>query len=186
VLDVLSDLEARRANGRPQPAEGVTPAPKLDPSMGLLRWSDAAVDGGRSSGLVTVDRVCRMARAFDDSFGVFTFFAFGKPAGTLKRVRLLDVASVPPGDAQAQGLPEAAPPGALHYSKPRRQLSLRCSDGWVAVKQLHVAFKKPATGVDFANGFHVTESSGHAFVQPVAKEEAVDGAAAAAEGTAHG
>jgi methionyl-tRNA formyltransferase len=163
-LDVLSDLEARCAGGRPQPAEGITHAPKLVPSEGLLRWADAAA--GDAAHLVSVDAVCRMTRAFDDSFGAHTFFTFGRPVGALKRVRLLEVAPVSPGDAQTQGLPATAAPGALHYAKPRRQLSLRCSDGWVELRRLHIEFKRPAAGVDFANGFHVTEAPGHAFVQP--------------------
>ncbi|RYG50422.1 hypothetical protein EON66_11875, partial [archaeon] len=118
----------------------------------------------------TNDAILARARAFDDSFGVYTHCAFGKPAG-VKRVRLWEVAeleSVLPDASHvtaARGkLPtETARPGELAFLKAERLLCMRTLDGWLVLQSVQLQHKMRVRGVDFANGFHIGVRSGHHF-----------------------
>jgi hypothetical protein len=103
--------------------------------------------------------VLLVARAFDDAFGVYSHFTFGRPVGAPKRVRLegLERVGVEEAEELQAALPSPAPPlpppGALHFDRRRGRLLVRCADGWLSVTRLHVEFKpKAVTGAEFGNG----------------------------------
>lgn len=147
VMQTLADLPARLANAAPQAKDGVTKAPKLRPEQGTVHWSDAGA---------TVDKVMRMAAAFDDSIGIHTFMA-GAPA-QLARVKLLELARLSAEEQQAAdaaaGGSASVVPGSLLLRSGGRLL-VRACDGWLQVVRLQPATKKPMRGADFANGHGV-------------------------------
>ena len=173
VLSVLSLLRSGNGVAPPgsiiQDERGASRAPKLRPEMGLLTWRDPE--------RVTTARLMRITRAFDASFGAYTYFTFGKPVGRLKRVRLLQLGALPPPGAttavsssssssstgdRGSGLglppfvvPPLCPPGSLLYNSQHQRLLLAGSDGWVEVLRLQVEAKQPVRGLDFANGHHI-------------------------------
>jgi methionyl-tRNA formyltransferase len=106
--------------------------------------------------------VLRAVRAFDDSFGAYTFMR--SPAGDVKRVRLVAAARAPsPLAARAEAvLSQSAPrsasaahAGAALYLPDVKRLLLRCADGWLALDTLHVEQRAPVSATQFAAGYKV-------------------------------
>ena len=180
-------------------------APKLHPLHGLLTWRASAagpqptliapVDAGPHAAAplsphpdtLTVDRVCRMARAFDDTFGVHAFIAIAPstvavttdaaaPQRQLPPRRLRLVAVRPAEAAEAAALPlgaEKDEPGTLRAAaRPGAGglvLLLRLVDGWLALDRLQLEARAAQSGADFARGYHVRSGVGpatHRLVNP--------------------
>lgn len=152
LMRVLANFQACKAASKHQGGEGATRAPKIYPEAGLIRWDDPAAS--------SVEGLRRRHRAFDDSFGIYSHFTFGKPVGQPKRIRLLDVTTTPADTAALGALASELgatppPPGTLVYDKPSSSLLLRASDGWLRVGRVHIEHKTPVTGKEFANGYKI-------------------------------
>jgi methionyl-tRNA formyltransferase len=106
--------------------------------------------------------VSRTVRAFDDSFGAYSYFDTGSKG--VKRVKLVKV-SRPSGDVF--GSAAGVAPGTLRYAPDAKALGVACADGWLALDTLHVESKAtPVSGRDFAIGYKVTRNSAQRLLNP--------------------
>lgn len=155
-------------------------APKLHALQGLLSWSaegharalaqQKALHEQQNPGKpfpkaafptlpqqLTVGRVTRLFRAFDDSsFGLYSFFNGGK------RMKLLAITvpeTLPSALLSSPAKGETAQPGELAFVKggtANGGLFLRLVDGWIRIDSVMLETKKAAlSGADFANGYHI-------------------------------
>jgi methionyl-tRNA formyltransferase len=116
--------------------------------MGRIRWHSAEHD----SADLAAAALERRARAFDNAFGLYTFCSLRGQAP--KRVRLLEVrAHEAQTDAQLSELYARHKPGDLVYIKPRKELFLRCGDGWLQINKLQIEGGREMEGPAFANGY---------------------------------
>ena len=103
LVEAIDGLKAGRLRPVPQPAEGVTFAPRLTHEQGRLDWSRPA------------DELCRVVRAFAPTPGAFTTLA-----GRILKIHRARPEAAPPGappgtvvHAGADGIVVAAGGGAL-------------------------------------------------------------------------
>jgi methionyl-tRNA formyltransferase len=124
LLDAIEGLISGALKPRPQPANGVTYAAKLEKSEAPLDWSAAAID------------LDRKVRAFNPWPIAETAFA-----GETLRVLRARV-------AETQG--QQGPPGTL-LGLADEGLRVACGQGVLAVSELQRAGKRPVAARDFAN-----------------------------------
>ncbi|MEJ5868679.1 methionyl-tRNA formyltransferase, partial [Pseudokineococcus sp. 5B2Z-1] len=139
LVRVLDDLEAGTAHAVPQPAEGVTLAPKLRPDDARVRWEDeaAAVD--------------RRVRGCTPAPGAWTTFRG-------QRLRLGPVEPVPADALPAEAVPlhavpevgAALAPGALRVT--RGAVLVGTGTGPVALGEVQPAGKRAMAAQDWARG----------------------------------
>ena len=123
IVRALSELEADRLRPRPQPAEGVTHAVKLDPRESRLDWRESAV------------AVSRRVRAFDPAPGV--------------RVRLRGVELKIWRCAAAPG---RGIPGEVLNVRPSGVL-VACGEGALLIAELQRSGGKRLAAAEFLRGF---------------------------------
>jgi methionyl-tRNA formyltransferase len=124
LVEALDGLAAGTLKSRPQPADGVTYAPKIDKSEAPLHWSATAI------------QLDRQIRAFNPWPIAETRFA-----GESLRVLRAQVADSRSADAAPGTLLGLADDG-LHVA---------CGEGVLTVRELQRAGKRPVSARDFAN-----------------------------------
>jgi len=127
IMDVVADIR-KGVKPKPQPAAGVTLAPKISKEMAKIDWSTGA------------DAILRQIRALDDRPGTWTTFRSERVAIHKVHESLLANALKQPGEI-------AIVDGAL---------LVRCSDSVLEIAELTPAGKKRMSGADFARGARLT------------------------------
>jgi methionyl-tRNA formyltransferase len=130
LLEALDGLAAGTLVPRPQPAEGVSYAPKIEKSEAVLDWSASAI------------QLDRQVRAFNPWPMAETHFA-----GERLRVLRAKVAPASAGNAA---------PGTL-LGLTGDDLHVACGEGVLAVRELQRAGKRPVSARDFANAVRLTD-----------------------------
>jgi methionyl-tRNA formyltransferase len=125
LLDAIDGLASGRLLPRPQSAQGVTYAAKIDKSEAPIDWKRSAVD------------IDRQIRAFNPWPIAETRFA-GEPLRILRAAIAGTAAEAGTAPGTLLGLAE----DGLHVS---------CGEGVVAVRELQRAGKRPVSARDFAN-----------------------------------
>ncbi|KAJ8790380.1 hypothetical protein J1605_021457 [Eschrichtius robustus] len=151
LISVLKNLPGSLNNGRQQPAEGVTHAPKISAATSCIKWEEQ-----------TSEQIFRLHRAIgnicsDDKVKMsFTSSRTRRiPLQTLwvnSTIKLLDLVEVNSSvltDAKLTG--QAVIPGSVIYHKQSQILLVCCKDGWIGVRS--VMLKKTLTATDFYNGY---------------------------------
>jgi len=123
IMDVVADIR-KGVKPKPQPAAGVTLAPKISKEMAKIDWSKGA------------DAILRQIRALDERPGTWTTFRSERVAIHKVHESLLANALKQPGEI-------AIVDGAL---------LVRCSDSVLEIAELTPAGKKRMSGADFARG----------------------------------
>jgi len=123
IMDVVADIR-KGVKPKPQPAAGVTLAPKISKEMAKIDWSTGA------------DAILRQIRALDERPGTWTTFRSERVAIHKVHESLLANALKQPGEI-------AIVDGAL---------LVRCSDSVLEIAELTPAGKKRMSGADFARG----------------------------------
>jgi methionyl-tRNA formyltransferase len=127
ILEALDALAAGRLEAKPQPAEGVTYAAKLERQEARIDWREPA------------SLIHRRLRAFTPWPGLW-FEAKGE------RLRVLDMRPLPIGTGEA--------PGTILGPAGQAALAVACGEGTVlAVEQLQRPGKKPVAAADLLRGF---------------------------------
>ena len=127
IMDVVADIR-KGVKPKPQPAAGVTLAPKISKEMAKIDWSKGA------------DAILRQIRALDERPGTWTTFRSERVAIHKVHESLLANALKQPGEI-------AIVDGAL---------LVRCSDSVLEIAELTPAGKKRMSGADFARGARLT------------------------------
>jgi len=127
IMDVVADIR-KGVKPKPQPAAGVTLAPKISKEMAKIDWSTGA------------DSILRQIRALDERPGTWTTFRSERVAIHKVHESLLANALKQPGEI-------AIVDGAL---------LVRCSDSVLEIAELTPAGKKRMSGADFARGARLT------------------------------
>jgi len=127
IMDVVADIR-KGVKPKPQPAAGVTLAPKISKEMAKIDWSTGA------------DAILRQIRALDERPGTWTTFRSERVAIHKVHESLLANALKQPGEI-------AIVDGAL---------LVRCSDSVLEIAELTPAGKKRMSGADFARGARLT------------------------------
>jgi len=127
IMDVVTDIR-KGVKPKPQPAAGVTLAPKISKEMAKIDWSTGA------------DAILRQIRALDERPGTWTTFRSERVAIHKVHESLLANALKQPGEI-------AIVDGAL---------LVRCSDSVLEIAELTPAGKKRMSGADFARGARLT------------------------------
>ncbi|XP_022670501.1 methionyl-tRNA formyltransferase, mitochondrial-like isoform X1 [Varroa destructor] len=153
LVEFMSDVEGLLANARPQSEDGVTKAPKVNPSMGVLDFRQ------------TITQVDCRRRAVADFEPLTCWYGRWK-----LRLFLLPLSQRPPDPSINDILREAnsaaenaytsdtlingiVPPGYAFYHKKRRLLTVRCIDGWVWAEHVTVKGRRKMTAQEFYAGF---------------------------------
>ncbi len=127
ILEALEGLAAGRLEARPQPAEGVTYAAKLERTEARIHWRE------------TAPLLHRRLRAFTPWPGLW-FEAKGE------RLRVIE--------ARPLLVTTAAAPGTVLPGNLATALSVACGEGTVlSLEQLQRPGKKPVGAADFLRGF---------------------------------
>ena len=127
IMDVVADIR-KGVKPKPQPAAGVTLAPKISKEMAKINWSTGA------------DAILRQIRALYERPGTWTTFRSERVAIHKVHESLLANTLKKPGDI-------AIVDGAL---------LVRCSDSVLEIAELTPAGKKRMSGADFARGARLT------------------------------
>jgi len=127
IMDVVADIR-KGVKPKPQPAAGVTLAPKISKEMAKIDWSTGA------------DAILRQIRALDERPGTWTTFHSERVAIHKVHESLLANTLKKPGEI-------AIVDGAL---------LVRCSDSVLEIAELTPAGKKRMSGADFARGARLT------------------------------
>ena len=127
IMDVVADIR-KGVKPKPQPAAGVTLAPKISKELAKINWSTGA------------DAILRQIRALDERPGTWTTFRSERVAIHKVHESLLANTLKKPGDI-------AIVDGAL---------LVRCSDSVLEIAELTPAGKKRMSGADFARGARLT------------------------------
>jgi len=123
IMDVVADIR-KGVKPKPQPAAGVTLAPKISKEMAKIDWSTGA------------DAILRQIRALDDRPGTWTTFRSERVAIHKVHESLIANTLKKPGEITLVD-------GAL---------LVRCSDSVLEIAELTPAGKKRMSGADFARG----------------------------------
>ena len=124
LLEVLGDLEHRRAQARPQPSEGITVAPKLTVAQARLDWHSAAVE---------LDRRIRA-----NNPAPIAWTEFGGQRCRILSARLVEDVGLEPGELLAQ----------------KRRLLVGTGNGTLELLSVQPAGKKALAGADWGRGLH--------------------------------
>lgn len=127
IMDVVADIR-KGVKPKPQPAAGVTLAPKISKELAKINWSTGA------------DAILRQIRALDERPGTWTTFRSERVAIHKVHESLLANTLKKPGEI-------AIVDGAL---------LVRCSDSILEIAELTPAGKKRMSGADFARGARLT------------------------------
>ncbi|MGV9671052.1 methionyl-tRNA formyltransferase [Gordonia sp. NPDC003504] len=134
LADTLGGIEAGRLVPQPQPADGISHAPKVEVDDAAVRWD------------LPAHIVDRRIRAHTPAPGPWT---------TLGDVRLkLGPVALTAGDPQA---PEALAPGALHLTK--KAVYVGTATAPVRLGLVQAPGKKPMPATDWARGARLDEGS---------------------------
>ncbi|XP_002914293.1 methionyl-tRNA formyltransferase, mitochondrial [Ailuropoda melanoleuca] len=134
LISVLKNLPESLSNGRQQPAEGVTHAPKISAGTSCIKWEEQ-----------TSEQIIRLHRAIGTIIPLQTLWM----DNTIKLLDLVEVNSSVLTDPKLRGQPVF--PGSVIYHKQSQILLVCCKDGWVGVRS--VMLKKTLTATDFYNGY---------------------------------
>ncbi|XP_068409734.1 methionyl-tRNA formyltransferase, mitochondrial isoform X2 [Eschrichtius robustus] len=134
LISVLKNLPGSLNNGRQQPAEGVTHAPKISAATSCIKWEEQ-----------TSEQIFRLHRAIGNIIPLQTLWV----NSTIKLLDLVEVNSSVLTDAKLTG--QAVIPGSVIYHKQSQILLVCCKDGWIGVRS--VMLKKTLTATDFYNGY---------------------------------
>ena len=132
TLEVLSQLEAGTATGTMQDTQGVTRAPKIPKSAGLIDWTKMSRE---------ID--CHI-RAMQPWPNPWTFLDGGD--GSSKRILILRVEPISLSQRE-----EAVPPGTI-LDSPAGTLHVRTADGALAVSLLQPEGKRAMSVEEFLRG----------------------------------
>ncbi|XP_015451631.1 methionyl-tRNA formyltransferase, mitochondrial isoform X2 [Pteropus alecto] len=134
LISVLKKLPESLNNGRQQPTEGVTHAPKVSVGTSCIKWEEQ-----------TSEEIFRLYRAIGDIIPLQTLWM----NNTIKLLDLVEVNSSVLADPKLTG--QAVIPGSITYHKQSQILLVCCKDGWIGVRS--VMLKKTLTATDFYNGY---------------------------------
>ncbi|XP_047595014.1 methionyl-tRNA formyltransferase, mitochondrial isoform X2 [Lutra lutra] len=134
LISVLKNLPESLSNGRQQPTEGVTYAPKISAGTRCIKWEEQ-----------TSEQIFRLYRAIGTIIPLQTLWM----DNTVKLLDLVEVNSSVLTDPKLRGQPVT--PGSLVYHKQSQILLVCCKDGWIGVRS--VMLKKTLTATDFYNGY---------------------------------
>ncbi|XP_012583979.1 PREDICTED: LOW QUALITY PROTEIN: methionyl-tRNA formyltransferase, mitochondrial [Condylura cristata] len=134
LISVLKNLPESLRNGRQQPAEGVTHAPKISAGTSCIKWEEQ-----------TAEQIMRLHRAIGNIIPLQTLWM----DNTIKLLDLVEVSSSVLTDQKLTG--QAVFPGSVIYHKQSQMLLVCCKDGWIGVQS--VMLKKTLTATDFYNGY---------------------------------
>ncbi|XP_039721226.1 methionyl-tRNA formyltransferase, mitochondrial isoform X1 [Pteropus medius] len=134
LISVLKKLPESLNNGRQQPTEGVTHAPKVSVGTSCIKWEEQ-----------TSEEIFRLYRAIGDIIPLQTLWM----DNTIKLLDLVEVNSSVLADPKLTG--QAVIPGSITYHKQSQILLVCCKDGWIGVRS--VMLKKTLTATDFYNGY---------------------------------
>lgn len=134
LISVLKNLPESLNNGRPQPAEGVTYAPKVSAGTSCVKWEEQ-----------TSEQVLRLHLAIGDIVPLQTLWM----ENTVKLLDLVEVNNSILADPKVMG--QTVTPGSVVYHRPSQMLLVHCKDGWIGVRS--IMHKKTLTATDFYNGY---------------------------------
>ncbi|XP_007166073.2 methionyl-tRNA formyltransferase, mitochondrial isoform X3 [Balaenoptera acutorostrata] len=134
LISILKNLPESLNNGRQQPAEGVTHAPKISAATSCIKWEEQ-----------TSEQIFRLHRAIGNIIPLQTLWV----NSTIKLLDLVEVNSSVLTDPKLTG--QAVIPGSVIYHKQSQILLVCCKDGWIGVRS--VMLKKTLTATDFYNGY---------------------------------
>nr|KAF6486023.1 mitochondrial methionyl-tRNA formyltransferase [Rousettus aegyptiacus] len=134
LISVLKNLPESLNNGRQQPTEGVTRAPKVSVGTSCIKWEEQ-----------TSEEIFRLYRAIGDKIPLQTLWM----DNAIKLLDLVEVNSSVLADPKLTG--QAVIPGSITYHKQSQILLVCCKDGWIGVRS--VMLKKTLTATDFYNGY---------------------------------
>ncbi|XP_059769003.1 methionyl-tRNA formyltransferase, mitochondrial isoform X2 [Balaenoptera ricei] len=134
LISVLKNLPESLNNGRQQPAEGVTHAPKISAATSCIKWEEQ-----------TSEQIFRLHCAIGNIIPLQTLWV----NSTIKLLDLVEVNSSVLTDPKLTG--QAVIPGSVIYHKQSQILLVCCKDGWIGVRS--VMLKKTLTATDFYNGY---------------------------------
>ncbi|XP_032720597.1 methionyl-tRNA formyltransferase, mitochondrial isoform X1 [Lontra canadensis] len=134
LISVLKNLPESLSNGRQQPTEGVTYAPKISAGTRCIKWEEQ-----------TSEQIFRLYRAIGTIIPLQTLWM----DNTVKLLDLVEVNSSVLTDPKLRGQPVT--PGSVVYHKQSQILLVCCKDGWIGVRS--VMLKKTLTATDFYNGY---------------------------------
>ncbi|XP_045305397.1 methionyl-tRNA formyltransferase, mitochondrial [Leopardus geoffroyi] len=134
LISVLKNLPESLSNGRQQPTEGVTHAPKISAGTSCIKWEEQ-----------TSEQIFRLYRAIGNIIPLQTLWM----DNAIKLLELVEVNSSILTDPKLTGQPVI--PGSVIYHKQSQILLVCCKDGWIGVRS--VMFKKTLTATDFYNGY---------------------------------
>ncbi|XP_042543656.1 methionyl-tRNA formyltransferase, mitochondrial isoform X2 [Dipodomys spectabilis] len=123
LISVLKNLPENLSNGRQQPTEGVTYAPKISTATSCIKWEEQ-----------TSEQILRLYRAIGNITPLQTLWM-------KKTIKLLDLVEVN----------NSVLKGSVVYHKRSQVLLVYCKDGWIGVRS--VMLKKALTAADFHNGY---------------------------------
>ncbi|XP_014636310.1 PREDICTED: methionyl-tRNA formyltransferase, mitochondrial isoform X1 [Ceratotherium simum simum] len=134
LISVLKNLPESLNNGRQQPTEGVTHAPKISAGTSCIKWEEQ-----------TSEQIFRLYRAIGNIIPLQTLWM----DNTIKLLDLVEVNSSVLTDPKLTG--QAVTPGSVIYHKHSQILLVCCKNGWIGVQS--VMLKKTLTATDFYNGY---------------------------------
>nr|XP_036865880.1 methionyl-tRNA formyltransferase, mitochondrial isoform X2 [Manis javanica] len=134
LISVLKNLPESLSNGRQQPTEGVTHAPKISACASCIKWEEQ-----------TSEQILRLYRAIGNIIPLQTLWM----DNTMKLLDLVEVDNSVLTDAKLTG--QAVTPGSVIYHRQSQSLLVCCKDGWIGVQS--VMLKKTLTATDFYNGY---------------------------------
>ncbi|ERE75720.1 methionyl-tRNA formyltransferase [Cricetulus griseus] len=134
LISVLKSLPESLNNGRPQPTEGVTYAPKVSAGTSCVKWEEQ-----------TSEQVLRLHLAIGDIVPLQTLWL----ENTIKLLDLVEVNNTIIADPKLKG--QTMTPGSVVYHRQSQMLLVHCKDGWIGVRS--VMLKKTLTATDFYNGY---------------------------------
>jgi methionyl-tRNA formyltransferase len=127
----VEQIASGQAQFRPQPAEGVTLAPKVGREFGRVSFEEP------------VHRILQRIRAATPWPGVDLEL---QPSG--RRLRILRARAEPGWDA-------SGPPGAVAHGE--GHLRIAALDGWIKVQRLQVPGRRPVDAAEFLQGARLGE-----------------------------
>ncbi|XP_004409464.1 PREDICTED: LOW QUALITY PROTEIN: methionyl-tRNA formyltransferase, mitochondrial [Odobenus rosmarus divergens] len=134
LISVLKNLPESLSNGRQQPTEGVTHAPKISAGTSCIKWEEQ-----------TSEQIFRLYRAIGTIIPLQTLWM----DNTIKLLDLVEVNSSVLTDPKLREQPVI--PGSVIYHKQSQILLVCCKDGWIGIRS--VMLKKTLTATDFYNGY---------------------------------
>nr|CAG4649612.1 EOG090X0BM2 [Scapholeberis mucronata] len=137
LVDCLSDLHPYLDRCVPQPAEGVTLAPKIDSQLSRIDWNS-----------MTAAQIYNRWRALRHLFKLQTSFR-----GENVKLNEIEPPSTvpPPPPVMSSNLVER--PGRIVVDRQRNLIFVRCQDWWVAIRLVTPHRRPVMSAIDFFNGY---------------------------------